>query len=160
MRPMGDGHYYEPTLFQGGYIRWLTPSGDGMFGKVLELIPNEKITFEHHGWISNGIDSQEDTFNSLEKYTLSASSDGTMVTIDVETFPEYEKLMMEKYPLVLAELNKIAAAAFLSQNENHWIFWFWFPYIRFLRNFLWNQIKFHLEFNRWKITNDHTIIAF
>jgi uncharacterized protein YndB with AHSA1/START domain len=118
MRPMGDGHYYEPTLFQGGYIRWLTPSGDGMFGKVLELIPNEKITFEHHGWISNGIDSQEDTFNSLEKYTLSASSDGTMVTIDVETFPEYEKLMMEKYPLVLAELNKIATAAFLSQNEN------------------------------------------
>lgn len=118
MRPMGEGHYYEPALLQGGQIRWLTPHGDGMYGIVKKLIPYELITFEHHGWIINGVNSQEDTFKSFEKYSLDITEDGTFVNLEVETFPEYEKLMLDKYPLVLLALQNLTTTAFLSQNQN------------------------------------------
>lgn len=118
MEPMGTGHYYEPALIQGGHIRWLTPQGDGMYGKVKEIIPYQQITFEHHGWIVNGINSNEDTFKSIEKYVLQTMDNGTLVSLEVETFPEYEKLMLEKYPEVLIALQELATTAFLSQNQN------------------------------------------
>jgi hypothetical protein len=118
MKPMGEGHYYEPALFEGGDIRWLTPSGDGMFGKVIELIPFEKITIEHNGWVINGNNSWEDTFKSYEIFELSVTNNGTLVSLAVDTFLEYEKLMLEKYPLVLQELNLIVTAAFLTQNPD------------------------------------------
>lgn len=118
MSPMGNGHYYEPSLIQGGSVRWLTPSGDGMYGKVKELTPGEKIVFEHHGWISKGINSLEDTFSSEEKYMLHGDENKTKVTIEVDTFDEYTEMMQEKYPLVLAELKKIAEQHFFLKNKN------------------------------------------
>ncbi|MBM3427640.1 MAG: SRPBCC domain-containing protein [Bacteroidetes bacterium] len=118
MLPMGEGHYYESALFQGGNVRWLTPSGDGMFGKVKELIPEEKIVFEHHGWVLKGINCLDDPFLSEEKFILSSKEKVTRVELEVDTFDEYVDLMKEKYPQVLVALKEIAEQHFFLKNQN------------------------------------------
>lgn len=118
MLPMGEGHYFEPTLIAGGKIRWLTPNGDGMYGKVKKLIPGEKIVFEHQGWIIKGENSMVDTFKSEELYSLKSEKKITHVCLEVDTFDEYTALMKEKYPLVLEALKKIAEQHFFLKNQN------------------------------------------
>lgn len=118
MSPMGEGHYYEPALFKGGDVRWLTPSGDGMFGKVKELIPEELIVFEHHGWVNKGINCLDDPFRSEEKFALAYNQNVTTVSLEVDTFEEYVDLMKEKYPQVLAALKQMAEQHFFLKNQN------------------------------------------
>jgi uncharacterized protein YndB with AHSA1/START domain len=116
MSPMGEGHFYEPALIQGERIKWLTPNGDGMFGIVEELVPNQKIVFKHQGWIQNGALLLDEPFESFEIYQLSFDGKNTVVELAVDTFPEYVELMQEKYPLVLDQLEILCQAALSSQN--------------------------------------------
>lgn len=107
----GEGSYYEGSWEQGQRIRFLGPDGSGgMFSTIAENRPFEFISIRHLGELVGGV---EDTSkpsgwtNALENYTFTTDGNATLVQVDVNTIPEFEKFMTDAWPKALLQLKEL-----------------------------------------------------
>ena len=106
-----DGLYFEGSWQKGRRIRFLTPSGDGVISEIAEIRPNEFISIRHVGYVYNGV---EDTSSeairawapAYENYTLTATPQGTKLTVDQDITDELEE-MVEAWPKALEKLKAL-----------------------------------------------------
>lgn len=113
--PFCEGSYYEGSWDQGSRICFMTPGGDGMVAEIAANRPFEHVSIRHLGEIRDGV---EDTTSeqvrawapAYENYSLAATEDGTEVTVELETLPEYEQFLAETYPKALEILRKLCEA--------------------------------------------------
>lgn len=104
-----EGSYYTGSWDQGAQIRFLSPSGDGMTAVIAENRPYEFVSIQHRGVIENGA---EDTTSekvrawapAYENYRFSDVPGGCLVTVTLDTVPEYEQYMLDAFPKALALL--------------------------------------------------------
>jgi uncharacterized protein YndB with AHSA1/START domain len=109
------GSYFEGSWAQGATIRFLTPEGEGMFGRIAENRPHEFLSIELLGCIHGGI---EDTTSEearawqpgYENYAFRAADGGTRLEIELDTTPEFEPYLQEAWPKALARLKAIGEA--------------------------------------------------
>jgi len=107
-----EGSYYEGSWDQGAKIRFLSPGGNGMTAEIAEQRRHEFISIRHLGEIAKGV---EDTTSekvrswapAYENYAFADSADGTVVTVTIETLPDYEKYMADTFPKALESLREI-----------------------------------------------------
>ena len=104
-----EGSYYTGSWDEGASIRFLAPSGDGMAALIAEHRPHEFISIRHLGVIEQGV---EDTTSEMERawapayenYRFSDHPDGCLLTVTLDTVPEYEAFMQHTWPRALALL--------------------------------------------------------
>lgn len=105
------GSYYEGSWDKGQRIRFLGPDGSGgMTSMIVENRPYEFVSIRHLGEIVGGVDDtsgKSGWTNALENYTFSTDGDATVVQVDVDTTPEFEKFMTEAWPKALSQLKEL-----------------------------------------------------
>ena len=107
-----EGSYYEGSWVKGEKIRFLSPDGEGMFGRLAEHRLHEILSIEMLGCIHGG---DEDTTSEearhwtpgFENYAFHASDGGTHLEIDLDTTAEFEPYLREAWPKALAKLKAL-----------------------------------------------------
>lgn len=107
-----EGSYYEGSWEQGQHIRFLSPQGEGMLAEIAENRLYEFISIRHLGEIVGGVDRATSEkigawTNARENYTFSSDGAGTLVQVDVDTPPDFEKFMTEAWPRALSLLKTL-----------------------------------------------------
>ncbi len=120
-----EGSYYEGTWDQGHEIRFLGPGGSGgMLSVIAENRPHEFVSIKHLGVIKDGVvdtDSPEVRAwaPAFENYTLSDAGGSTKVDVELDSAPEWDDFMSEKWPKALAKLKDLAEARSGQAKRSH-----------------------------------------
>ena len=101
-----EGSYFDGSWEQGGKIKFLAPSGDGMVSEIAENRENEFISIRHLGYYSNGVeDTTSDSVRAwapaYENYTFIQIPEGTKLLIELHVSSEWEQYMNEAWPKAL-----------------------------------------------------------
>ena len=110
--PFCEGSHFQGSWAQGQRIRFLTPTGDGMFSMIAQNRPGEFLSIQHLGSIVNGVEDTESEqarmwVSGFENYTLATVAGGTELRIDLDTPPEYEQFMRDTWPKALEALRGV-----------------------------------------------------
>ncbi|MBZ8142456.1 ATPase [Rubrivivax gelatinosus] len=107
-----EGTYYEGEWRQGGRLRFLAPSGDGMLSEVAEHRPDECTSIRHLGMIAGGA---EDTSSDMarawasarETYRFVALPGGTRVEVEQDATEEFVAYLADAWPKALQQLKAL-----------------------------------------------------
>lgn len=104
-----EGSTYEGSWDAGQRIRFLTPSGHGMFSEIAEHRPGEFVSIRHLGEIRNGVEDvtpaePSSWSQAYETYTYTEADGGTQLQVDVDTPADYEQFMQDTFPKALQRL--------------------------------------------------------
>jgi uncharacterized protein YndB with AHSA1/START domain len=107
-----EGSYYEGSWTKGATIRFLAPSGEGMFSRVAESREHEFILLEHLGVLKEGKEDRDnplakDWAGAKEAYSFSEASGVTTVAVDTDTSEEMEAEFSMMWPKALASLKAL-----------------------------------------------------
>lgn len=118
------GSWYEKEnegdFVEGEKIRFLGPGEDGTMGGVLSAVKtvnkNQFISFEHYGFIMNGVEDTESEsvkswVPSREDYAFEKLDDNkTLVKVETEMSVEWSSVMEAAWPKALLKLKEICEA--------------------------------------------------
>lgn len=106
-----EGSFYQGNLEKGSIIKFLDGKNNGMYSKIVQLIPNEVITFLHLGEIYEGVETPRDWGEATEKYTLKEQENTTHLYVEIATSEEFRSFFEEKFP------NALSNVKHLSENQ-------------------------------------------
>lgn len=106
-----EGSFYQGNLEKGSIIKFLDGKNNGMYSKIVQLIPNEVITFLHLGEIYEGVEIPRDWGEATEKYILKEQENITHLYVDIATSEEFRPFFEEKFP------NALSNVKHLSENQ-------------------------------------------
>jgi hypothetical protein len=106
-----EGSFYQGNLEKGSIIKFLDPKNNGMYSKIVQLIPNEVITFLHLGEIYEGVETPRDWGDATEKYILKEDENTTHLFVEIATSEEFKSFFEEKFPVALSNVKN------LSENQ-------------------------------------------
>ncbi|OCA79441.1 ATPase [Chryseobacterium contaminans] len=93
-----EGSFYEGALEENSIVKFLDPKNNGMYSKVIKVIPNEEITFLHLGEIYEGIEVAQEWGDATEAYFLEENEEGTLLRTVINTPAEFKTFFEEKFP--------------------------------------------------------------
>lgn len=106
-----EGSTFEGSWEKGSDIKLIDPkSNSGMIARIAENKPHEFISIEHVGMFKNGVpdyESAKEWAPAYENYTFIEKDGGTLVKIDQDTLPEYEKMLLDLWPKALTTLKAL-----------------------------------------------------
>jgi hypothetical protein len=106
-----EGSYCEGRWEQGGRLRFLSPSGDGMVAEVAAFRADEYISLRLLGWIVKGIEDTESAAvkawtPAYENYTFQNLPEGTRLLVEQDVLEEYVDFMSRSWPNALTLLKE------------------------------------------------------
>ncbi|MFG5409068.1 SRPBCC domain-containing protein [Piscinibacter sakaiensis] len=112
----GEGSHFVGSWDEGARIRFLGPSGDGMSAEIAEHRPQALVSIRHLGVITGGVeDTTSDSVRAwapaYETYRLTEVPGGCLLSVSVDTAPQWEAHMQETFPKALALLKGRCEAA-------------------------------------------------
>jgi uncharacterized protein YndB with AHSA1/START domain len=93
-----EGSFYEGALEENSIVKFLDPKNNGMYSRVIKVIPNETITFLHLGEIYEGIEVAQEWGDATEAYFLEENDEGTLLRTVINTPAEFKSFFEEKFP--------------------------------------------------------------
>lgn len=93
-----EGSFYEGALEENSIVKFLDPKNNGMYSRVIKVIPNEEITFLHLGEIYEGIEVAQEWGDATEAYFLEENEEGTLLRTVINTPAEFKDFFEEKFP--------------------------------------------------------------
>ncbi len=111
------GSHYVGSWERGSDIRFLGPGQDGdeggLFGRIAESVPYERVSIEYLGFVSGG---QDDTTSDLarefagarETYIFEESDGTTTLTVQADMLDDWAADMDAAWPKALAALKALA----------------------------------------------------
>ncbi|MDO3424335.1 SRPBCC domain-containing protein [Chryseobacterium sp. APV1] len=106
-----EGSFYQGNLKENEIIKFLDPQNNGMFSKIVALIPNQEIKFLHLGEIYNGVEAPQNWGEATEKYILTEDENTTHLQVEIQTSEEFKSFFEEKFPDALSNVKH------LSENQ-------------------------------------------
>lgn len=106
-----EGSFYQGNLKENEIIKFLDPQNNGMFSKIVALIPNQEIKFLHLGEIYNGVEAPQNWDEATEKYILTEDENTTHLQVEIQTSEEFKSFFEEKFPDALSNVKH------LSENQ-------------------------------------------
>lgn len=107
---------YEGNWEKGSKILFIGVDNNGKKGgivsRIIENIPNQFVSIQHYGLVSEGIEITEGPevekwANGFENYTFVEINNTTSVTIDLDTTEDFVAYMNQTYPAALNKLKEI-----------------------------------------------------
>ena len=110
-----EGSYAITDWKEGSKALFLTPSGNGMFSKIVAHRPNEFLSITNLGILKNGVevtdsDEAKGWAGGLENYSLHGTANRSTLTVEMDVADEYKKYFEETWPRALGKLKQIAEA--------------------------------------------------
>ncbi|RXM50397.1 MULTISPECIES: SRPBCC domain-containing protein [unclassified Chryseobacterium] len=93
-----EGSFYEGALEENSIVKFLDPKNNGMYSRVIKVVPNETITFLHLGEIYEGIEVAQEWGDATEAYFLEENDEGTLLRTVINTPAEFKSFFEEKFP--------------------------------------------------------------
>lgn len=106
-----EGSFYQGNLKENEIIKFFDPQNNGMFSKIVKLVPNEEITFQHLGEIYNGVETPQNFESGTENYILTENENTTHLTVEIQTSEEFKSFFEENFP------NALSNVKHLSENQ-------------------------------------------
>jgi uncharacterized protein YndB with AHSA1/START domain len=106
-----EGSFYQGNLKENEIIKFLDPQNNGMFSKIVKLVPNEEITFQHLGEIYNGVETPQNFESGTENYILTENENTTHLKVEIQTLEEFKSFFEENFP------NALSNVKHLSENQ-------------------------------------------
>ncbi|SIT18543.1 ATPase [Chryseobacterium gambrini] len=106
-----EGSFYQGSLKENEIIKFLDPQNNGMFSKIVTLIPNQEIKFLHLGEIYNGVEAPQNWGEATEKYILTEDENTTHLKVEIQTLEQFKSFFEEKFPDALSNVKH------LSENQ-------------------------------------------
>jgi uncharacterized protein YndB with AHSA1/START domain len=103
-----EGSYAESDWEEGSNIRFLSPTGDGMFGVIQKKVPFDEMVFEHRGEIKNGLEENKDWAGALEGYYLKENGNTTGLRVQLDIMEEYADYFSDTFPKALEMMKQLA----------------------------------------------------
>lgn len=108
-----DGSYMVGDLREGNRIHFLSPSGEGMYSDVENLVENEFVSFKHIGEMKDKTelplnDETNKWSGSYENYGLKESNGVTTLSVGVDSVEAYLDFFKEKFPIALQSVKDLA----------------------------------------------------
>lgn len=108
-----QGSRAETDWKKGSKVHFLNDKNEGMVSLIAESIPNEYLSLQHMGNVSNGIEDLDSPEakqwqGSEENYTLKTVSGKTELTVEIDITEEYEDMFSSTFPKALDELKKLS----------------------------------------------------
>jgi uncharacterized protein YndB with AHSA1/START domain len=131
-RAFCEGSYAVSDWKTGSDILFLGPSGDGMFSKIVENTPLEKMDFMHIGEVKNYVNQQAESEwgENHETYTLIPIENGTLLKVQLQTVDAFESYFNETFPRALTLLKQsveadtiTVEATVMAQANKVWDCW-------------------------------------
>lgn len=105
------GSFYQGNLKENEIIKFLDPQNNGMFSKIVALIPNQEIKFLHLGEIYNGVEAPQNWGEATERYILTEDENTTHLKVEIQTLEQFKSFFEEKFPDALSNVKH------LSENQ-------------------------------------------
>src|SRR5262249_18520547 len=104
-----EGSYAETDWNPGSKARFLTPTGEGMFSRIVTHTPSEFLSIEHLGTIKDGQeqpDSEETKQwkGAHENYKVQESGGMSTLMIEMDLTEQYKSYFDETWPKALAKV--------------------------------------------------------
>ena len=111
-----EGSYAMGDWSEGSKILFLGPEGSGMTSRIFRHVPNEFLSIQHLGTVSNGIedfDSEETKkwAGALENYAVQEKNGVTTLNIETDTAEGFEAYFQETWPKALEKVKALSEAA-------------------------------------------------
>jgi uncharacterized protein YndB with AHSA1/START domain len=105
-----EGSYAVSDWNEGSPIQFLDPaSGSGMSSVIEKKRPSEFMSFRHVAEIQNGKEQKPAAWSGAhENYTLTRSSGGTTLRVDLDAAEEHRKMFEEKFPQALQRVKSLS----------------------------------------------------
>ena len=108
-----EGSYAESNWQEGGRIRFMTPSLDGMYSIIAKMRPNEVMAFSHIGNVKNGeelpVDDETRSWSGAqENYYLSEENNRTTLNVEVDVTEDHVGYFESAFPKGLQKVKEIA----------------------------------------------------
>ena len=104
-----EGSYAESDWEEGSSIKFLGPSGDGMYSIIDKKIENKQMTFKHLGSIKDGEKIPEtDWTNSIEEYILDEKNGRTILKASVDIVEEFEDFFNKAFKEALQIIKNLS----------------------------------------------------
>jgi len=107
------GSTFSTDWKEGSKIIFGDGKGSGMVSRIAVKKENEYMSFEHLGEVKDGIeDTTSDAVKmwagSHENYTLTETSNGTKLDVDMDISPEFKDMFMNMWPKAMDEIKKLS----------------------------------------------------
>lgn len=104
-----EGSHAVSDWQEGSKILFLSPGGSGMVSRIARMIPNELMIFEHLGEIKNGVEDLTAAWaGAQEEYQLKSDSNGTMITVLLDSDEEIAYYFSNTFPKAMAIVKQLA----------------------------------------------------
>lgn len=108
-----EGSYAISDWKEKSKVHFLSPSGEGMFSEIDQLVPNAFMSFRHLGVVRNGEEQPQDEetrkwSGAMENYTLERMGDGTRLTVEIDITDDHAQYFQDTFPKALALVKSIA----------------------------------------------------
>jgi uncharacterized protein YndB with AHSA1/START domain len=115
--PFHPGSYFKGEWKKGTKMLFLGPGENGGEGGMSSIIEEanrpEFVSIRHVGMISNGVeDTTSDEVKKWtpahENYTFKEVPQGTELTVEMDSNPEYKEMFTTTWPKAMAKLKELA----------------------------------------------------
>ncbi len=108
-----EGSYAVSEWNKNSKVHFLSPSGDGLYSVITELIPNSQMTFRHEGGIKDfkelPLDDESRQWSgAIESYTLNQTGDITRLEVHLDIDEKYEDHFKEIFPKALDKVKELS----------------------------------------------------
>jgi uncharacterized protein YndB with AHSA1/START domain len=111
--PFSEGSQVKTDWKKGSRVLFLDGKGEGMVSRIVDIVPNEFMAFEHLGFVKDGKEDfqtakEKGWSGAMENYTLKTVDGKTEVTVDQDIEKEHKDMFLEIWPKALEKLKSIA----------------------------------------------------
>jgi hypothetical protein len=105
---------------EGSEVWFLSGDGQGVYSIITRNIPNEYISFEHHGLLNENKKREEDKpgtwTGAKENYILKNRDGVTELTVEMDITENYENIFQLIFPQALARVKALSEQQGLAPN--------------------------------------------
>lgn len=102
------GSFAETDWKEGSSIKFLSPSGDGMYSVIEKKTPYEEMTFKHLGEIHKGVEESKNWAGARESYRLKETNGTTELTVQMDSTDDFKDYFEKTFPKALQAVKQIA----------------------------------------------------
>ena len=119
------GSTYQGQWKKGETLKFISPGQGGTLATIVDIRPNEYVLAKHIGVINP--DGSEDKTSEIakgwigttESYTLTEKNGKTELRVDINTYPEWEKMFNDGWPSALKKLKELAEKSKVGAAASH-----------------------------------------